>query len=131
MKPKAKARPRSRAWLGFIIALLLGAAGWLTASLVDGRIEAWDGPVYFWVYLVFLLTTGVLGYLWPAHVWRWPLALITGQAVAFGFHNPTQIPLPPTLLYLALISTPLLLPALAGVRLHHWRNPEPKPDAQK
>lgn len=121
MKRKPRTASRSRAWLGWLIAFVLGALGWITASLVDERIEAWDGPVYFWIYLGFALISGVLGFLWPAFVWRWPLALVAGQAAAFALHNPTEIPLPPTLLYLGLISIPLLLPALAGVRLHHWR----------
>lgn len=128
MSRKAKKpRGRSRAWIGFLVALALGAAGWLGSSWHSGRIEAWEGPVYFWVYLGFAGIAGLFGFVWPAFVWRWPLALVAGQAAAFCFHNPTAIPLPPTLLYLALISTPLLLPALAGVRLHRWRHPEEKP----
>lgn len=131
-KPKSR-QPRSRAWIAFLVALLLGAAGWLAASLLSGRIEAWDGPVYFWVYLAFAAISGGCGFVWPAHVWRWPLALVAGQGAAFCFHNPTEIPLPPTLLYLGVISVPLLLPALAGVRLHRWRHPETKaePPARK
>ncbi len=129
MKRSSKPAPirRSRAWIGFVIALLLGAAGWLGTSWHDERILAWEGPNYFPLYLGFALTSGVCALLWPTHIWRWPLALVAGQLLAFALRNPTEIPLLSPMVYLTLISIPLLLPALAAERFHHWREGKKSP----
>lgn len=130
-KPKASAPRRSRAWVGFLVAMALGAGGWIGTSLHNERILAWEGPLYFEVYLGFTVTSGVLALIWPAHIWRWPLALVAGQLIAFSLHNPTEIPLLSPMVYLTMISVPLLLPALAAVRFRQARNPEPAPAPKK
>ena len=67
----------------YLIALLGGAALWLLTSLISGRAEAWDAPMYWTVtYPLAILLAGVLGYRAPRRAWRWGLVVMLVQAHA-------------------------------------------------
>ena len=65
----------------YAVALGGGASLWLLTSLISGRAEAWDAPMYWSVtYPLAILLAGVLGYRAPRRAWRWGLAVMLAQA---------------------------------------------------
>ncbi len=113
-------RPQWPAWL---VALLIGGAGWILVMKLGHRREAWDSPYYFQLaYPLFGLTTLALGYFRPGRPWRWPLGIAVGQALIAFIHNPTANLLPLGLIAFGVMSVPLILPALLGRRIRRWRD---------
>ncbi len=102
----------------YLIALLGGSALWVLTSLVSGRAEAWDAPMYWSVtYPLALLLAGVLGYRAPRRAWRWGLAVILVQAPVMLLTSGGSMGLLP--LGLALFAI-LSLPAIAAAMIAAW-----------
>jgi hypothetical protein len=69
--------------LAACIAAGIGFLFWLIFAPFSPHMEAWDGPLWWFVTVpVLTITSGVLGYLTPERVWRWPLWIIAGELVA-------------------------------------------------
>jgi peptidoglycan/LPS O-acetylase OafA/YrhL len=67
---------------GYVAAALAGATLWISTSIISGRTEAWDSPLYFSVaYPLAIALAGVLGYLFPHKAWRWGLTVMLVQAL--------------------------------------------------
>ena len=93
------------------IAILGGGALWLLTSLISGRAEAWDAPMYWTVsYPLAILLAGVLGYRAPRRAWRWGLTVMLVQAPVLLLTSGGSMSLLP--LGLALFAI-LSLPAIA------------------
>jgi hypothetical protein len=74
--------------LPYAIAAVTGIALWIAASVVSGRREAWDAPLYWSVaYPVALSACALLGYRWPQKPWRWALTLFLFQFVGMAIRN--------------------------------------------
>jgi hypothetical protein len=75
-----KAPLKSRAWLGFVAGLLLGALIWWASPLVTGEQEPWDAPLGYYVYA--LVVAGfTAAWIWPSRFWLAALGVYVGQCV--------------------------------------------------
>jgi hypothetical protein len=96
----------------YLIAIFGGASLWLLTSLISGRAEAWDAPMYWTVaYPLAILLAGVLGYRAPRRAWRWGLTVMLVQAPVLMLTSGGSMGLLP--LGLALFAI-LALPAIAA-----------------
>ena len=99
----------------YAIALLGGTTLWLLTSLISGRAEAWDAPMYWSVtYPLAILLAGVLGYRAPLRAWRWGLVVMLVQAPVMLLSSGGSMGLLP--LGLALFAV-LALPAVAVAKV--------------
>lgn len=102
----------------YLIAILGGAALWLLTSLISGRAEAWDAPMYWTItYPLAILLAGVLGYRAPRRAWRWGLAVMLVQAPVMLLTSGGSMSLLP--LGLALFAI-LALPAASVAMFAAW-----------
>jgi len=109
--------------------IILGAALWLAFSIIGGVQEAWDHSTYWRLgYPLPALISGVGGYLIPLKPWRWPLFLVVGQFFTMFVQNPTSNLLPLGILFLGIVSLPLLIPAYLGALLIRPRTQGAKPE---
>ncbi len=74
--------------LPLAIAVIVGAALWLAASILTGKREPWDAQLY-WVaaYPLSLVACWLLGYAFPHRAWLWALALFQGQFIGMAVRN--------------------------------------------
>ena len=103
----------------YLIAILGGAALWLLTSLISGRAEAWDAPMYWTVtYPLAILLAGVLGYRAPRRAWRWGLAVMLVQAPVMMLTSGGSMSLLPLGLALfAILSLPAIAAATLGAKI--------------
>ena len=108
----------------YAIALIGGAALWLLTSLITGRSEAWDAPMYWSVtYPLALLLAGVLGYRAPRRAWRWGLAVMLVQAPVMLLTSGSSLNLLPLgLAMFAVLALPAIAAATFAARLRGWRS---------
>jgi len=72
----------------YVFAVVAGMALWFGASLLGGRREAWDSPVYWSLaYPLAVLAAAVIGHLWPQRPGRVVLALFAAQFFAMLIRN--------------------------------------------
>jgi hypothetical protein len=65
-----------------LIAVSSGAVLWIWAAHVSGKLEAWDGPLYFSrVVPALAVISACCGFLAPRHAWRWPALIYASQFV--------------------------------------------------
>ena len=80
MSARPRARGEAAAWM---LAIGGGLLLWLYAGVVGHRREAWDAPAYWQqAYPAGLALCAWLGWRHPRRAWRWPLAMMAGQAAA-------------------------------------------------
>jgi hypothetical protein len=66
--------------LSALIAVTCGSGLWIWAADASGKLEAWDGPLYFSRVVPALgVIAGCCGFLAPRHPWRWPLLIYASQ----------------------------------------------------
>jgi hypothetical protein len=108
----------------YLIALLGGASLWLLTSLISGRAEAWDAPMYWTVtYPLAILLAGVLGYRAPRRAWRWGLAVMLVQAPVLLLTSGGSMSLLPLGLALfAVLSLPAIAAATFGAKIRGRRS---------
>ncbi len=109
---------RSNPLAAAIVAAATGFAVWAVLSFAGGRMydgtyfvpEAWDTPAYF-SYGVPILLAGaaVAGFLSPARVWRWALAVVAGHVVAMVLIHPPGTGLGLLPVAIVLIGLPMTL----------------------
>jgi hypothetical protein len=84
-----------------------GAALWIAVTVISGRREAWDAPLYWTAaYPAGIAVAGVLGYLAPTRPWRWSLTLMSAQAVAMSVTAASFGLLPLGLILFGILSLP-------------------------
>jgi hypothetical protein len=120
------AQPRvavgGNAVLSAIIAAASGCALWLWAAHAAGKLEAWDGPLYFSrVVPALALVAGLCGFLAPRHPWRWPSIIYASQFVLMLARAEAPIgPLAPLgFIMMAVLAGLTTVPAYAGA-LARW-----------
>ncbi len=75
------APPVRTPYVAYAAAAAAGAVLWWGATVLGGRREAWDAPVY-WVaaYPLSIVFAAAFSWWQPARPWRWALAVMWGQA---------------------------------------------------
>jgi hypothetical protein len=72
----------------YVFAIAVGIALWFGASLLGGRREAWDSPLYWsFAYPLSMVAAALIGHLWPKQPGRVVLALFAGQFIAMCLRN--------------------------------------------
>lgn len=122
LNPSAAAPQRASNLAQTVFLLFLGAfstATWTLVCAAEERTEAWDTGVYF-VLLVPALAVLAFGVGWkyPARSWRWPLALVAGQALGLCITGSGSLELGPLpFLAFGVIAAPWLVAARLGAAL--------------
>lgn len=97
---------------GYVAAGLAGATLWIATSVISGRTEAWDSPLYFSVaYPLAIALAGTLGYLFPHKAWRWGLTVMLVQAVVHAFTAKSFGLLPLGLMLFGILALPPIIAA--------------------
>lgn len=82
----------------------------LVVSMVTGRKEAWDSPVYFSVGIpVMCVLMFAIGYGFPGRAWRWTLSMAVGQTVAMLSAGNSLSLWPLSLVAMTVLSVPQLV----------------------
>ncbi len=101
----------------------MGAVAWVAVSMLEGRREAWDSPLYFTYALpVLALTVAVVAYLVPVRIWRWARFPFWAQALLAFLQNPTANLLPLGLILFSVFGAVCLVPATIGAEIGRRRN---------
>lgn len=102
--------------LAYVFAITGGALLWIVTSLVSGRSEAWDAPLYWSVaYPLAVALSGVLGYTVPRRPWRWALAVMLVQPVVMiATTSGSGSMLPLGLVLFGILSLPAIGAAMLG-----------------
>lgn len=67
----------------FVITSLIGLGVWVGISIISGKEEAWDSPLFFVLGLpIMILASGIAGYIDPGGFWLWGIAVVILQPVA-------------------------------------------------
>ena len=108
----------------YVIAIIGGISLWLLTSLISGRAEAWDAPMYWTVtYPLAILLAGVLGYRAPRRAWRWGLVVMLVQAPVLLLTSGGSMNLLPLGLALfAILSLPAIAAATFGAKIRGRRS---------
>jgi hypothetical protein len=108
----------------YVIAIIGGISLWLLTSLISGRAEAWDAPMYWTVtYPLAILLAGVLGYRAPWRAWRWGLVVMLVQAPVLMLTSGSSMNLLPLGLALfAILSLPAIAMARFGAKIRGRRS---------
>jgi peptidoglycan/LPS O-acetylase OafA/YrhL len=108
----------------YLIAIIGGISLWLLTSLISGRAEAWDAPIYWTVtYPLAILLAGVLGYRAPRRAWRWGLAVMLVQAPVLLLTSGGSMGLLPLGLALfAILALPAVAAATFGAKIRGRRS---------
>lgn len=98
-----------------------GAIAWIAVSMLGGRREAWDSPLYFtYAMPVLAIVIAAVAFFVPARFWRWAMFPFWAQAFVAFFQNPTANLLPLGLIMFSILGAVFLVPAaiaaLAGRR---------------
>jgi hypothetical protein len=103
----------------YCIAAAGGAILWVATTVVSGRSEAWDSPLYWSAaYPLGIAIAGVLGYAATARPWRWGLALMLAQALTLAIMTFSFGLLPLGLILFGVLAAP---PAGAAVAAAYLR----------
>ena len=117
-----------------IVAVVTGLASslgvLLVAGLMSGRLpealrrEAWDTDLYWLVGLpLCYVVAGVLGWLGPERIWRWPLVMMATQALAMLLFAGSGLSLLPLgLILFAILALPGILTAWIGRCLRRFKD---------
>ena len=71
-----------------LLAVAVGTALWVLASLLTGQREPWDSSSYWTVvYPLGLAASAWLGYRYPDRAWLWPVLLFEAQFLAMCVRN--------------------------------------------
>lgn len=103
---------------GYLLAAMAGIVLWLATTLLSGRTEAWDSPLYWSVtYPLSIVVSGILGYFFPERSWRWGLVVMLAQAVTLALAASSFGLLPLGLVMFAVLAVPPMAVARFAARL--------------
>ncbi len=95
----------------------IGAATWIVVSVLGGRREAWDSPLYFTVALpVIAVAVAFVAYRVPVRIWRWAMFPFWAQALVAFLQDPTANLLPIGLIVFSFFGAVCFLPASIGAQ---------------
>ena len=103
--------------LSALIAVTCGSGLWIWAADASGKVEAWDGPLYFSCVVPALgIVAGCCGFFVLRHAWRWPLLIYAAQFVVMVARAEGPIgPLAPVgFIMMAVIALVSAVPAYLG-----------------
>jgi hypothetical protein len=101
-----------------LVSALIGLVVCLFISVVTGRNEAWDSPLYFSLGIpVMCLAIIVISFLIPEKPWRWVAAMAFGQSVALALGGGSLTLWPLAIVAMLLLSLPQMLAAFVASRL--------------
>ena len=102
--------------LSALIAVTCGSGLWIWAAAASGKLEAWDGPLYFSRVVPALgVIAGCCGFLAPRHAWRWPLLIYASQFVVMVARAEGPMTLAPVgFIMMAVIALVSAAPAYLG-----------------
>lgn len=104
------------------IAVAAGLVLWFATSMLGGRREPWDSPVYWTVsYPVAIALAGVLGYVFPERPWRWALVIMFMQMAVMVIGGSGFGLLPLGVILLAVLSLPSVVLAQWAARVRLGR----------
>lgn len=107
-----------------IAVIATGLAFWAFATLLLGKQEPWDSPVYPVVYLASLGLSGAFGYMLPSRSWFWGVIVIFAQLPVMVLQTERAGPLIGIGLgLLALQAMPAALVAAAAAHLRISKRP--------
>jgi hypothetical protein len=115
--PQPQVPVKGHAMLSALIAATSGCILWLWAANASGKLEAWDGPLYFSrVVPALALIAGLCGFLAPRHPWRWPSTIYASQfVIMIARAEPPIGPLAPLgFIMMAGLAVLTTLPAYVG-----------------
>ena len=115
--PRPQVPVKGHAMLSALIAATSGCVLWLWAANASGKLEAWDGPLYFSrVVPALALIAGLCGFLAPRHAWRWPSTIYASQfVIMIARAEPPIGPLAPLgFIMMAGLAVLTTLPAYVG-----------------
>ena len=104
--------------LAYVITASAGIATWIAIPLVTGEQTVWWSGSYYKVAIpLFALMCGILGFLLPERWWHWGLVTTFAQIFVVVFKWSKDDLLPPTIIFLFLLSLPYLISGFIGERL--------------
>ncbi len=93
--------------LPYAVSFIAGLAICLFITVISGRREAWDSPLYFMVGVpAMCLVIFVLGYRFPQRAWRWALSMAIGQSVAMVLGGGSASLWPLAIIAMTVVSIP-------------------------
>lgn len=95
---------------GFVICLLI--------TLLTGRKEAWDAPLYFVMGIPLMCAVAFfISYRNPERSWRWVLSMAVGQSLALLLSGNSLSLWPLSIIAMTICSVPQFISALVASRL--------------
>ena len=118
-------------YVASVVTGLVGSVGMLLLTgIMSGRVaetlrrEAWDTELYWLIGLpLCYLVAGVLGWIGPERIWRWPLAMMATQALVMLLFSGSGFSLLPLgLILFAIVALPGILTAWIGRCMRRFRD---------
>jgi hypothetical protein len=104
-------------WL-YIVAILGGAAIWISVAAASGRREAWDSGLYFSVGIpAVCFLSMALAFFEPRRPWRWGVLPIVGQFAWMLLSQGLGNLLPLGIIVFGVLSLPSIVAALVGASI--------------
>ena len=95
-----------------------GAIAWLAVSMLGGRSEAWDSPLYFTIAMPALaIVIAAVAFFAPARFWRWAMFPFWAPALVAFLQNPTANLLPLGLIAFSILGAVYLVPAAIAAQV--------------
>lgn len=116
-------KPVNNAW-PYAISFIAGLAICLSITLISGRKEAWDAPIYFTFGIPLMcLVIFALGYWFPQRAWRWALSMAIGQSLALALGGGSAALWPLAVIAMTVVSLPQFIVAVIASRIAKKRVP--------
>lgn len=116
-------RPDNSA-LPYAVSFVAGLAVCLSITLVSGRKEAWDAPVYFSIGVpVMCVVIFAISYRFAQRTWRWALSMAVGQSVAIMMGGGSASLWPLAIIAMTVVSLPQFVVAMIAGRIAKKRTP--------
>lgn len=104
-----------RYYVAYAITAVSGFAIWIIIPAVTGDPEAWNSGLYYKVAIPLItLECGLLGFILPNRWWHWGLVVSAAQAIFIIAKWPTSNLMPPSLIFLFVLSIPYLVGGYLG-----------------
>lgn len=114
--------------LPYVISLIAGLTICLSITLISGRKEAWDAPIYFTIGIPLMcLVIFAISYKFPQRAWRWALCMAIGQSVAMVLGGGSASLWPLAIIAMTVVSLPQFITALVASRIAKKSAPPDEP----